>query len=177
MANGAQRVQSIGSLLCGVVLSVGVLRAGVGEAATYYVATTGSDSSTCTQAQNPSTPKRTINAALNCLGTAAGAGAGHTVEVAAGTYTETINNNLPGGSSWSAPFTLEAAAIGTVIIQPLVGAARCMLIAAAGSQYAVVSGLVCDVVNISAEGIKITDSTFGAASFIRLQDVEIKNAK
>jgi len=156
---------------------VGVLSARVGEAATYYVATTGSDGNTCTQVQNPSTPKRTINAALNCLGTAAYAGAGHTVEVAAGTYTETINNNLPGGSSWSAPFTLAAAATGTVIIQPPVGAARCMLIAAAGSQYAVVSGLVCDGVNISAEGIKITDSTFGAASFIRLQDVEIKNAK
>ena len=90
MANGAQRVQSIGSLLCGVVLSVGVLRAGVGEAATYYVATTGSDSSTCTQAQNLSMPKRTINAALNCLGTAAGAGASHTVQVAAGTYAETL---------------------------------------------------------------------------------------
>src|SRR5438552_5511183 len=177
MTNSTRRVQSISSLLYGVVLSVGVLSARVGEAATYYVATTGSDGNTCTQVQNPSTPKRTINAALNCLGTAAYAGAGHTVEVAAGTYTETINNNLPGGSSWSAPFTLAAAATGTVIIQPPVEPARCLLIAAAGSQYAVVSGLVCDGVNISAEGIKITDSTFGAASFIRLQDVEIKNAK
>src|SRR2546422_5890340 len=177
MANGAQRVQSIGSLLCGVVLSAGVLSARVGEAATYYVATTGNDSNTCTQVQNPSTPKRTINAALNCLGTAAYAGAGHTVEVAAGTYTETINNNLPGGSSWSAPFTLTAAALGTVIIQPPVGAARCLLIAAAGSQYAILSGLVCDGVNISAEGIKISDSASGTASFIRLQDIEIKNAK
>src|SRR5881296_3167391 len=144
MANGAQQVQSIGSLLCGVVLGVGVLRAGVGEAATYYVATTGSDSSTCTQAQNPSTPKRTINAALNCLGTAAYAGAGHTVEVAAGTYVETINNNLPGGSSWSAPFTLKAATLGTVTLQPPSGAPGCMLIARATSKYAIISGMICD---------------------------------
>src|SRR5438034_4168803 len=177
MANGAQRVQSISSLLCGVVLSVGILRAGVGEAATYYVATTGSDSSTCTQAQNPSTPKRTINAALNCLGTAVGAGAGHTVQVAAGTYAETLDNNLPGGTSWSTPFTLEAAAIGAVTIQPPPGALRCMLIARATSQYAIIRGLVCDGVNISYEGIKISDSSAGAASFIRIQDSEIKNAK
>src|SRR5437667_9605250 len=175
MANGAQRVQSIGSLLCGVVLSVGVLRAGVGEAATYYVATTGSDNNTCTQAQNPSTPKRTINAALNCLGTALGAGAGHTVQVEAGTYAEMINNTLPGGTSWSAPFTLKAAAVGATTIQPPVGAAQCLLIARATSQYALLSGLVCDGVNISAEGIKIADSSAGAASFIRLQDIETKN--
>src|SRR5947207_1706885 len=174
MANGARRLQGVGSLLCGVVLLDSVLGAQVGEAATYYVATTGSDSNTCVQAQTPSTPKQTINAALNCLGTAAYAGAGHTVEVAAGTYTETINNNLPGGSSWSAPFTLKAATLGTVTLQPPVGAARCLLIAAAGSQYAIINGLVCDGVNIANEGIKITDSTLGTASFIRLQDVEIK---
>src|SRR5437867_6990414 len=78
MANGARRLQGVGSLLCGVVLLDGVLGAQVGEAATYYVATTGSDSNTCVQAQSPSTPKQTINAALKCLGTAAGAGAEHT---------------------------------------------------------------------------------------------------
>src|SRR5205814_505817 len=58
-----------------------------------------------------------------------------------------------------------------------VGADRCMTLAATSSQYTILTGLVCDGVNISAEGIKITDSTFGTASFIRLQDVEIKNAK
>ncbi len=56
-------------------------------------------------------------------------------------------------------------------------AARCLLIAAAGSQYALINGLVCNGINISSEGIKITDSSYGVASFIRLQDVEIKNAK
>ena len=177
MANGARRLQGVGSLLCGVVLLDGVLGAQVGEAATYYVATTGSDSNTCVQAQSPSTPKQTINAALNCLGTAAGAGAGHTVQVAPGTYAETIDNNLPGGTSWSAPFTLEAATIGTVTLQPPPGALRCMLIARATSQYAIISGIVCDGVNTSSDGIKITaSSTSGAASFIRLRDVEVQRA-
>src|SRR2546425_7729540 len=89
----------------------------LGHSATYYASTTGSDNYTCTQAQNSSTPKRTINAALNCLGTAAGAGAGHTVQVAPGTYSETIYYNLPGGTSWGAPFTLKATAIGTVTLR------------------------------------------------------------
>src|SRR5207244_12453501 len=132
-------LQGVGSLLCGVLLLDGVLGAQVGEAATYYVATTGSDSNTCVQVQSPSTPKQTINAALNCLGTAAGAGAGHTVQVASGTYAETINNNLPGGTSWNTPFTLTAATSGTVTLQPPVGAGRCMLIARVTGQYAVMS--------------------------------------
>src|SRR5438093_6589152 len=99
------------------------------HSSTYYVATSGSDSNTCRQAQDRSTPKQTINAALDCLGTAAGAGAGHTVEVAPGTYAETVNNTLPGGTSWSALFTLKATAIGTVTIQPPSGAERCLTIA------------------------------------------------
>src|SRR5947208_2580033 len=177
MANGARWLQGVGSLLCGVVLLEGVLGAQVGEAATYYVATAGSDSNTCVQAQSPSTPKQTINAALNCLGTAAGAGAGHTVQVAPGTYTETIDNNLPGGTSWSAPFTLKATAIGTVTLRPPVGAEGCITIARPTSKYAIISGFVCDGVNVSYDGIKITDSSSGAASFIRLQNIEVKNAK
>src|SRR5213594_3529102 len=106
-----------------------VLIPALGHSATYYASTTGSDTNTCTQAQDSSTPKQTINAALNCLGTAAGAGAGHTVQVAPGTYVETINNTLPGGTSWSAPFTLKATTIGTVTIQPPATAASCLMIA------------------------------------------------
>ena len=154
-----------------------VLIPALGHSATYYASTTGSDNNTCTQAQNSSTPKRTINAALNCLGTAAGAGAGHTVQVAPGTYNETIYYNLPGGTSWSAPFTLKATAIGTVTLRPPVGAESCITIARPASKYAILSGFVCDGVNVSYDGIKITDSSSGAASFIRIQDSEVKNAK
>ena len=54
-----------------------------GEAAIWYVATTGSDNNTCTQAQNPATPKKTIRAGMACAGTWAspGSGAGDTVIV------------------------------------------------------------------------------------------------
>src|SRR5688572_14261311 len=86
--------------------------------ASLYVAKHGSDSYSCSQAANPTTPKLTIGAALNCIGSGAGAGANKIVEVAAGTYAESIMppNGFPRGSSWSAPFTLRAKAGDKVII-------------------------------------------------------------
>lgn len=75
-----------------------ILFAGVGllfctspEAATYYVATNGSDSHSATQAQNPSTAKLTIAAGIGCLSS------GDTLVVKAGTYTAEISN-IPAGS-------------------------------------------------------------------------------
>ncbi len=52
---------------------------------TYYVAATGSDARTCSQATNNSTPLRTIKAGANC------AQAGDTVLVRGGTYAEQIS--------------------------------------------------------------------------------------
>ena len=47
-------------LLLGIALLIGVLVGRSSFAATFYVATTGDDSNSCTEAQNPSTPKRNI---------------------------------------------------------------------------------------------------------------------
>ena len=47
MATSVRHLQSLGALLCGVILSIGAFNAQSSEAATYYVATTGSDSNTC----------------------------------------------------------------------------------------------------------------------------------
>src|SRR5215475_14289659 len=63
-------------IVASVVFASGVF-ADVVEAATYYVATTGSDSNSCAAAQNISTPKRSINAGLACLA----AGNGDTVYI------------------------------------------------------------------------------------------------
>ena len=83
------------------------------SSASYYVGKNGSDSYSCSQARSSNTPKLTINAALACIGTSLGAGANQIVEVAAGVYTETLNQavtgqTFPTGTSWSAPFTLQA---------------------------------------------------------------------
>jgi Right handed beta helix region len=65
------------------------------EAAIYYVATTGSDSNSCTQ----SSPCRTIAKGRTMLAS------GDTLYIRSGTYFESIfvqtSNNLPSGSSWN----------------------------------------------------------------------------
>jgi hypothetical protein len=72
------------------------------------------DSATCTQAQTKATAKKTIEAALACVGFSAGAGANDRVIVVAGTYTGAGNDSIgaagtmPSGTSWNAPFTLMA---------------------------------------------------------------------
>ena len=81
--------------------------------ATLYVKKTGNDSNPGTD----SLPLLTINAALTLIGGASGVGANDLVEVSAGTYVESLINNLPSGSSWSAPFTLRAKAGDTVTIK------------------------------------------------------------
>src|SRR3989344_1762428 len=52
----------------------------------YYVAKTGSDSYSCSQAQSATTPKLTIPGALACVPTGAGGGAGKTITIKAGSY-------------------------------------------------------------------------------------------
>ena len=64
--------------------------------ATYYVAKTGSNNYTCTQAQSALTPKLTVTAGIGCLS------AGDTLIVQAGTYDETIREIIPAGTSPSA---------------------------------------------------------------------------
>ena len=61
-------------------------------ATTYYVATTGSDSNTCVQAQSSLTPKLTISQGVACIS------GGDTLIIAAGTYTGQQIYNPPAGS-------------------------------------------------------------------------------
>jgi|SRR5688572_5002985 len=94
-----------------LVVSFGVLKA---NAATWFVATTGSDSFSCSQAQSATTPKRTIIAALACVGAAGTeAGAGDTVQVAAGSYSESIVDRIPSGSGPGMEFTLKCESVRT----------------------------------------------------------------
>jgi hypothetical protein len=84
-----------------------------GEAATYYVGMTGSNSTSCAAAQNAATPKATIRAALACIGVGQGAGAGQTIIVKPGTYPEELRwNEWPSGT-FGNPFTLKAEDRGT----------------------------------------------------------------
>src|ERR1700704_868623 len=91
-------------------------------ATTWYVQKTGSDSNNCTQAQSSSTPKLTIQAALNCVGGSAGAGADNFVEIRDSTaqiYDESFAA-FPTGTSGH-PFTLKATNNGVISIFPTSG--------------------------------------------------------
>lgn len=63
------------------------------QAATYYVATTGSDTNTCAQAKIQSTPLLTIPAGIKCLAR------GDTLIIKAGTYVGQQIYNPPAGSA------------------------------------------------------------------------------
>ena len=63
------------------------------DATEYYVATTGSDSNSCVQAQTSTTPKLTISGGVGCLDS------GDTLTVAAGTYTNQGILDPPAGTA------------------------------------------------------------------------------
>lgn len=102
-------------LLCLCLLPV------LGEAATFYVSTTGADSASCAQAQSTSSARRTINAGIACLS------GGDTLLVGDGTYDEKIGNfdtdsnftitTVPNGSG-SAYTTIKAQNLHGVTLRP-----------------------------------------------------------
>ena len=163
-------------------LFLGFLIADSSIAATYHVKKSGNDSHSCTQAQNASTPKLTISSALNCIGTGAGAGANHTVRVYAGTYAEIINNNLPGGTSWNDPFTLESNPGDVVAIRPAGSCVIAIDLRRSTTQYAIIQGhsdtkMVVDATNCTNNVIKIaSSSSHGTAHHVRLKDLEVRNS-
>src|SRR5262245_41272447 len=107
-------------LIAGILGGLGLLvSAHVASAATYYVnASTGDDSRTCNQAQDPSTPRRTI-------GNGSGGGVfcafpGDIVSVASGTYAESVESKRDGSSG--APIVIRSAVAGGAIVQAPAGA-------------------------------------------------------
>jgi len=143
-----------------------------GTGKTYYVATNGSDSTTCTQAQNQSTPKRRIAAGVACLT------AGDTLYVRSGTYDEHLDSNvtvIPSGTSWSNPVTIAAYGNETVTIMPL---SQGGVINIANSplnpnlQYIIFRGLIFDGSN----GDTAISVGSNGANHIRFVNVEARNA-
>jgi hypothetical protein len=77
----------------------------LGAGKTFYVATSGDDSSPGTEAE----PFRTIQHGIDVMG------AGDTLYIKEGTYTEGVHN-IPSGTSWSSPTTITAYPGDTVTI-------------------------------------------------------------
>jgi hypothetical protein len=79
--------------ICPLLVLATLASAGVAQAATFYVATTGNDGNTCAQAQNINTPRLTIPMGVSCLVS------GDTLIIKAGTYNNQEITNPPSGSA------------------------------------------------------------------------------
>src|SRR5262245_53405433 len=99
-----RRQEAFGMMKAFIGFTLALFLPTMASATTWYVAPAGNDGYTCAQAQSPATPKSTIRAALACVGSTTGAGAGHAVQVASGTYAETISD-WPTGAPGN-PFVL-----------------------------------------------------------------------
>jgi len=139
-----------------------------GTGKTYYVAKTGSDSNSCSQAQSQSTPKLTISGAFGCLQP------GDTLYVRAGTYTEEFYYPAIAGTSWFNPVTLSAFSGDTVTIRPTGGScgAPCRIFTfGPPHQYIVINAFILDCANCLYDVIKFDNG----AHHIRFSNNEIKN--
>ncbi len=110
-------VFALGALVAGLVLVVPGAASG---GPTYYVdAVNGDDGFSEADAQNPSTPWRTIRRAVDA-GALASATGGYTVVVQPGLYEESVESKRDG--SPDAPIVIRAAIPGTVTVRPPTGA-------------------------------------------------------
>jgi parallel beta-helix repeat protein len=153
----------------GIVASVAfvgsVANPGAAGAATYYVATTGSDTNPCTQAAPCATVARAGSQMVP----------GDTVYLRGGTYTTPIREtSLPSGTS-SGPITVAAFPGEMVTIKPT-GGARCITLETGNSiGYLVFDRLICDGINsvggANAEGVLVERTH----AHIRFTNWEVKN--
>jgi Right handed beta helix region len=136
--------------------------------AAYYVARTGSDTNPGTLLQ----PFGTLNHAVTALRP------GDTLYIRGGTYHEALLNNIPGGTSWSAPVTLTAYPGEAVTLRPSAAQAapRVLSFANRSRAYIEMANLVLDGANVTGDVVKITWSSGGGASHhIRLRGCEVRN--
>jgi parallel beta-helix repeat protein len=148
-------LQMLRKALLGLLLLL--TQAGLVQAATYYVATTGNDSNAGTQGA----PFRTIRKGISVIG------AGDTLYIRGGSYPESINSatqTIPVGSSWSNAPLISAYPSETVTL-------RSVGLSASYIHYVIFQNLVIDNQQTTQEAVYIYQ-----ANHIRFIGCEIKNA-
>jgi len=157
----AQHLQRMSSLISGMILAGSILSSVSGEAATYYVATSGSDANQGTESE----PFRTVRQGVSALQP------GDTLYIRAGTYAETISPlamTIPSGTSWSDPVTISGYFGETVTLQGV------DLSTGSNISYVIFDNLILDA---SARSDGSDGLYVGCGSHhIRLSNSEIKNA-
>jgi hypothetical protein len=109
--------------------------------ATYYVATNGNDSNSCSQAQSQFTPKRSLNNAVTCVRL------GGTLLVRGGTYNEALVNPPIAGTSWSSKVRIAANQGEVVWLKPPAGIAAWTIDLQSGQHYIEFDGINLDTTN------------------------------
>ena len=135
--------------------------------ATYYVAKTGSDSNSCTQARSASTSKLTIKAGLACLS------GGDTLIIAAGTYLEGIDYNaIPSGTGESGRTIVRAAAPRQVVLKPNAPGTDNFqdVVTIRNRSYITLDGLILDGSNVNRVGLRLGNSVGGRSHHITFQN-------
>lgn len=168
----SMRLLSITTLTATAVFASNNLIPSPANAATYYVAKTGSDSKSCTSARSTSTPKRTIKSGLSCLH------AGDKLSIREGTYNETINTQaqtVPTGTSWDSPVTIAAYSGETVILKPSSGYAVIQIVGNK-QKYLVFDRLIIDAANTTNRGINLDGVNLSGAGYIRFTNCEVRNS-
>lgn len=148
-------------------------------ATTFYVATTGNDSRSCSTAQTITTPKLTIVSGASCLS------AGDTLLVRAGTYNESILNSqsateIAGGTSWGNKVRIAAYPSETVWMKPTGGGISAVIwLVTDTSKYIEFDGInldasaILDLAGLVTGGIDVATQM---AHHIRIQNAEIIRA-
>ena len=158
----------------GIFFMIGYVCSGaVAHAATYYVATNGSDLRSCSQAQSSSTARLTLNSALTCLK------AGDTLYVRGGSYDESLltniyynaGNGFPSGTSWSNKVRIAAYPGETVWLTPSSGSH--VLFLQVDEHYVEFDGINMDGRNVTDGPVSV--AMFGATQphHIRIQNAQI----
>jgi hypothetical protein len=148
-----------------ITIIISCLTTAVSEAATYYVAKTGSNSNTCAQAQSQSTPKLTVGAGASCLL------GGDTLYIKAGTYSEPYNGiKLPSGISWAGATIISNFGTDVVTFQ---SSGNPFSTFGYALSYVIFNGFIYDGVgtNFTTGGI----ATGNGSHHIRWINVEVKN--
>lgn len=127
----------------------------IGQAATYYVATTGT-APDCATAENIATPLQTIAAGIACLV----AENGDILDIRAGTYAEVIAS-VPSGTAWANAATIRGHVGETVVLNPS-GVEQ--VVALPSESYIILSNLTLDAINVS-HGSCIGDGGPGGTCF------------
>jgi parallel beta-helix repeat protein len=97
--------------------------------------------------------------------------AGDTLIVQGGTYPETLIWVIPSGTSWSQPVTVQAAPGETVVLQAT-APTDAVVDFEDNSQYIILDGFILDANKLASFAFGIGD-----ASFIKVRNCEIKNAR